>query len=268
MERLAQEIVLHMLSRLPVTSLLQSKLVCRAWRRFPMELPKLIKYPPRLGLYGFGFLPTTKEYKLVHIYYHRNFRPGGDPQIPASTLEQSEVLVGGRLHWLSDPNRYTRAGQIISFYLTTEKFQEFLPKPDYCGLVRCFHQLVVLRGCLSAAAYHDNDKLEIWVVKEYAVKESWIKEFTIGTYLPTTLRQHDLKLVLNSKDYFPETFAGVLWILKNGEILLEYMGRELVLYDPRQGTFKELICPEMLKYLKIIAHVVSLIGTDNTVIIS
>ncbi|XWS31048.1 hypothetical protein CRYUN_Cryun23aG0043500 [Craigia yunnanensis] len=32
MERLPQEILLGILSRLPITSLVQSKLVCRAWR--------------------------------------------------------------------------------------------------------------------------------------------------------------------------------------------------------------------------------------------
>ncbi|XP_022760068.1 F-box protein At3g07870-like [Durio zibethinus] len=299
MERLPQEIILRILSRLPITSLAQSKLVCRAWRsliqdpllvsqhfsqmadndpsfilqslwrascgqlyftdfsdrselkvismkpdnssmlmslvnscngllcmrdsrgiyicnpftRLSIELPKFIKYPPELGLLEFGFNPTKKEYKVIQILYRPKFEERDRPYVNESTLVQSEVhvltigspswrnlgmipccflwqpsqvLVGGRLHWLSKPNKYTRASRIISFDLRTEKFQEFPPKPDCCGLNRCFHHLVVLRGCLCAAAYHDNDKLEIWVMKEYGVKESWIKEFTIGTYLPTT----------------------------------------------------------------------------------
>ncbi|KAE8654892.1 hypothetical protein F3Y22_tig00117034pilonHSYRG00100 [Hibiscus syriacus] len=39
----------------------------------------------------------------------------------------------------------------------------------------CFHHLMVLRGCLSASAYHNNEELEIWDMKEYGIKESWIK---------------------------------------------------------------------------------------------
>lgn len=75
------------------------------------------------------------------------------------------------------------ASLLISFDLATEQFQE-VPKRDCCGLDRCLHNLMVLRGCLSASASHDNKQLEVWVMKEYGVKESWIKEFTIGTCFP------------------------------------------------------------------------------------
>ncbi|XVE72504.1 hypothetical protein DITRI_Ditri11bG0044600 [Diplodiscus trichospermus] len=373
MEGLPQEVILHILSRLPLTSLLKSKLVCRAWRsliqdpllirkhslhmaevdndpsfilqsnrpipdqlhfidfsdhsegqviskklpssamlmclvdscngllcmhdtsrsiyicnpftRLYIELPKLIKYPAQVGHMGFGFTPSTKEYKVIQIVFRRKWRRG-DLNAATSALIESEVqiltigspawrnlgmipyrliwptpkaMVNGRLHWLSKPNRF--ATLLISFDLETEQFQE-VPKPDCCGSDRCFHHLMVLRGCLSAGAYHDNEQLEIWVMKEYGMKQSWIKELTIGTYLPQILQQQE-KRAFNSRHHFPNSFVQVLCILRSGEILLKYKSRALFLYHPGQGTFKEYTFPDMPNWFKIIVHVGSLNWLDS-----
>ncbi|XP_022760071.1 F-box protein At3g07870-like [Durio zibethinus] len=184
-----------------------------------LELPRLINHPVEGEHIAFGFHPSTKQYKVVQIVYRRQLIRGvGLFDVTTSTLIQSQVhiltigdpawrnigmlpydltrptskaLVNGRLHWLSKPNKNTTASLLASFDLATEQFQE-MHKPDCCVLDRCFHDLMVVRGCLSAGAYHDNEQLEIWVMKEYSVKNSWIKEFTIGTYLPRTLQQNDL----------------------------------------------------------------------------
>ncbi|GMI66279.1 F-Box Protein92 [Hibiscus trionum] len=379
MHRLPREVVVHILSRLPLTSLLNSKLVCRAWRTLtqdpflisnhlshlaeagndpsfilqsnwpipdqrhfidffdhsegkviskklptstpPMhlvdscngllcmsynsrnlyicnpftglciELPRLVQYPSKLGLLGFGFHQTRKEHKVIQIVFRRKLKrdhPNEDP----STLIQSEVqiltigtpswrtletipyrfkksaskaLVNGRFHWLLDPNKYTMASLLVSFDLETEQFQE-VPKPDCCGSDMCLRHLLVVRGCLSAGAFHDDDgRLEIWVMKEYGVKESWIKEFRIGSYLPPTLIQQQTRHHFSySRHNFPNLFARVLHVLRSGEILLEYKRRALVVYDPQCETFKEFTFPEMpAHWFKIIVHVGSLNWLEN-----
>ncbi|XWS31046.1 hypothetical protein CRYUN_Cryun23aG0043300 [Craigia yunnanensis] len=258
--------------------------------RVYLELPKLIKYPADVGHIAFGFHSTTNKYKVIQIVFRRQLiRRGSLIDVAASTLIQSQVhvvtigdptwrnigmlpydltrptpkaLVNGRLHWLSKPNKYTTGSLLISFDLATEQFQE-VPKPACCGLERCFHHLMVLGGCLSAGAYHDNEQLEIWVLKEYGVKGSWIKEFTIGAYLPQTLQQNDLLHFNNAMACFPNSSVRVLCILKNGEILLEYGNRVLVLYDPQHGTFKELTFPEMPHWYKTVVHVGSLNWTNT-----
>ncbi|WRX10187.1 F-box domain - like 10 [Theobroma cacao] len=348
MERLPQEVVLHILFRLPLTSLLQSKLVCQAWRsliqdplliskhfmhmakadndpsfilksnwpipdqlhfidfaahsegklvskKLPnsamlmylvdscngllcmhntsrsiyicnpftqifIELPEFIKYRAQVGHLGFGFHPTSKEYKVIQIVFRRQLRRGNS-YVATPTLIQSEVVVNGRLRWLSKPNKYTMASLLVSFDLATEQFQE-VPEPDCCGLDRCFHHLMVLRGCLSAVACHDNEQLDIWVMKKYGTKESWVKQFNIGTYLPRTLKQEDILAFNYSKRHFPKSFVLVLCILKSGEILLEYKSRALVVYDSQHGTFKELTFPEMPNWFQIIVHVGSLNWLD------
>ncbi|MFQ6633820.1 hypothetical protein Gotur_011529 [Gossypium turneri] len=372
MEKLPQEIILGILSRLPPTSLLQSMLVCRAWRRLIrdpllvathfshmadkdgpsfifqsnrpsssyqlffidfsdfhsqgkvmfkklpdlmsiylvdscngllcmrdarwiyicnpftrvyLQLPKLVNYPAQVGHIAFGFHQTTKQYKVIQVVYLRQLvLLGGRIDVATSTLVQSQVhvltigdpswrhigtlpydltrpmpkaLVNGRLHWLSRPNNDTTASILISFDLETEQFQE-VAKPDCCGSNRCFHHLMVLRGFLSAGAYHDNDELEVWVMKEYGIKESWIKEFTIGNHLPPTLQQNDLLHFNMAKARFPNSSVRVLCILRNDEILLEYLNRVVVVFDPRHGTFKELTFDAMPHWYKIVVHVGSL----------
>ncbi|XVE72502.1 hypothetical protein DITRI_Ditri11bG0044400 [Diplodiscus trichospermus] len=371
MEQLPQEIILRIMSRLPVTSLVQSMLVCRAWRsliqdpllvsnhfsqmadrgpsfifqsnrptssyqlffidfsdihsegkvmfkelpnssmsmylvdscngllcmrdsrgiyiynpftRFHLELPKLINYPAEVGHIAFGFHRTTEKYKVIQIAFRRKLiRRGNLTDVAASTLVKSQVhvvtigdpawrnigtlpydltrptakaLVNGRLHWLSKPNKYTTASLLVSFDLATEQFQE-VPKPDCCGSDRCFHHLMVLGGCLSAGAYHDKEKLEIWVMKEYGTKESWIKIFT--------LQQNDLLQFNYARARSPNSSVRVLSILKNGEILLEYRNRLLVLYDPQQETFNELRFPEMTHWYKIVFQVGSLNWIDTPI---
>ncbi|KAK6259559.1 hypothetical protein SCA6_014033 [Theobroma cacao] len=334
MERLPQEIILGILSRLLIASLVQSNFtltdfsnhsqgnvnskrppnssvpmclvdscngllcmrdsrgiyICNPFTRLFIELSEFIKSPAQLGHLEFGFHPTTKEYKVVQTVYRKSLGNRDGSNVDASTIIQSEfhiltigspgwrnlgkityrfiwqtskVMVKGRLHWLSRPNKYSQASLLISFDLATEQFQE-MPKPDCCGLGRCFHHLMVLRGCLSAGAYHDK-QLEVWIMKEYGMKESWVKEFNIGTYLPQTLQQENFRCLKYSRVGFPNSFVRVVCNLKSDEILLDYKSRAFVLYDPQQGTFKELTLPEIPDHFKIVAHVGSLNWLDTPI---
>ncbi|XP_022728105.1 F-box protein At3g07870-like [Durio zibethinus] len=264
------------------------------------ELPKLTKPRCHGGLLGFGFDPTTKEYKvIVKSYDRRPFRPfyvAGStllrPQVAASTsieaavhiltignptwrnlgnlpfhlrLQRSQVLVNGKLHWVSYRNRYKATNPIISFDLTTEQFQE-VPRPDCINMARRSAQLVVLRGCLAAASYQDDsEQLEIWVMTEYSVKESWVKEFSIGTHVPQILQQNGCGSFNHPRLFLSKKCIRVLCLLRSGKILLEYKNKALVLYDPHCGTFKDLQLKfqGIQKCFKVVVHVASLNWIDS-----
>ncbi|XP_022758955.1 F-box protein At3g07870-like isoform X2 [Durio zibethinus] len=371
MEHLPHDVVLDILSRLPITTLMQSKCVCRAWRSIiqssllankhlshmtendpgiifqshwpiqnqyyfvdfaaytegnkilkkisvstehanlvgscngllcfcnssqihicnpltkdAIELPKLLRDPGEVGILGFGFSPTTKEYKLVEIVYQRRRpvyqrrRPIFSTHLAASNSFQSEVriltlggsrwrslgmvpyrfirqpsqvMVCGRLHWIFQPAKYKMENQIISFELTAEQFQE-VPKPDCGSLDRCFYELMVLQGHLSAAASKAIGGLEIWVMKEYNMKDSWIKEFNIASFLPKEL-QH-----INASTRFPRSFFRAICGFKSGKILLEHRSKALVLYDPVHETFEDLTFEGAPNWFKMVVHVGSLVG--------
>ncbi|XVF21085.1 hypothetical protein REPUB_Repub12eG0060300 [Reevesia pubescens] len=361
MERLPQDVVFDILSRIPITTLVQSKSVCRAWRsiiqgsllankhlshmaendpgiifqsHWPVqnhyyfvdfaaytqgkkilkkiyvstkhanlvgscngllcfcnssgihicnpltknfiELPKLSRDPGEVGTLGFGFSPATKEYKLVEIVHQRK-RPrvnhlaiSFQSQVLVLTLgdsrwrslgmvpyrfirQQSQVMVSGRLHWISQPVNYNMDNQLMSFDLTAEHFQE-VPKPVCGSLDGRLFELVVLQGHLCAAASNASGGLEIWVMKEYNMKESWIKEFNIGGYLPKEL-QH-----INARTRFPRSFFQAVCSFRSGEILLEHRSKALVLYDPVHETFKDLTFEGAPNWFKMVVHVGSLVS--------
>ncbi|XVE78354.1 hypothetical protein DITRI_Ditri13aG0138300 [Diplodiscus trichospermus] len=362
MEHLPPEVILDILSWLPVTTLVQSKLVCRAWRSIiqdsllinkhlshmaesdpsiifqshwpiqnqyyfmdfaaynegnkilkkisvttnhanlvgscngllcfynssgihicnpltkdSIELPKLSRNPGEAGSLEFGFSPTTKEYKLVEIVYKRK-RPRVIPYLAASNTFQAEVrvltlgdacwrslgtvpcrflrqpsqvMVSGRLHWITQPGYNSVDTKFISFDLTTEQFQE-VAKPDCGSLKKFFYELLVLQGHLSAATSNVGGGLEIWVMKEYNKKESWIKEYNIEGYLPIELRR------INERSPFPTSIFQAICSFKNGEILLEHKSKALVLYDPIHDSYKDLMLEGAPNWFKMVAHVGSL----------
>ncbi|XP_038994148.1 F-box protein At3g07870-like [Hibiscus syriacus] len=280
-DRLPREIIVNILSLLPLTSLLNSKLVCRAWRTLIQD-PFLIRKhldeaagnDPSFVLESIRTIPDQRyfidffdhsEGKMISkklpgfpttmhlvdscdglLCLHDTSRtvficnPFTRVYVKLRKPVKCPTVVGHLwFHWLSRPNKYTKASLLISFDLETEQFQEVTKADCCCASDMCFRQLTVVRGCPSAGAFHgDDERSEIWVIKEYGVKESWIKEFTIGTYLPPTLiAQREIRQLRYSN---PNLLVQVLCVLKSGEILLEFLSSALVLYDPQYETFKEL----------------------------
>ncbi|KAE8709289.1 PTB domain-containing engulfment adapter protein 1 isoform 1 [Hibiscus syriacus] len=314
METLPGEIIVDILSRLPITSLVQFKFVCKGWRAlaqdpvfaadmcrthtantclilhcdFPIKNHLYFvdlsrnnqekdKYPDQEVVFGFGFHPKTKEYKVVKIVYYRNTSssssrrvvyPHSDVQvftlgssawrslgkIPYQLVRRSsEALVSGRLHWVSRPWRYHPARRIMSFDIGTEEFKE-VQKPDRGGHVS------VLRGRLAASVYGNYGKLEIWVMKDYNVKESWSKEFSVGAYMPKCLKQNlerDNRPLKIWKKNSSGKVVRVLSVSGNGEILLEYKNRVLVSYDPKKGKFTDLVFQGIPHWFQTIVHAAS-----------
>ncbi|KDP30859.1 hypothetical protein JCGZ_13802 [Jatropha curcas] len=241
---------------------------------------------------GFGFHEITKEYKVVRIVYYKKedeevdnlqlrrysllpesevqvlslgngsvtWRSIGNRSFQLGIQSQSQVLINGRLHWLTDQLRHQAPRQLISFDLRDEKFKEIPSPNDRRFAIFCSH-LVILRGCLSAVV-RGYGQLGVWVMKEYGVQDSWTKEFVIKSHLP-------LKWL--DEPYFNGSFnlslskARVLCSLRNGEILLEYKGRSIVSYNPNSGTFKELSFQCLPECFNVVVHMGSLCWIDTPI---
>ncbi|KAK2648605.1 hypothetical protein Ddye_016094 [Dipteronia dyeriana] len=189
-------------------------------------------------------------------------------RLPYRLIHQgpSQVLVCGRIHW------HTWSGvrsscPIISFDFEDEQFRE-VPKPVCGGLDHWSNiQLVDLGGCLSAAVYNNYREFEIWIMKEYNVKESWIKEFNIGNHVPTSLQEVDwisAQPFKDSKFYGKSSFVCVLGLLETvDEVLLEYKSRALVTCNKKDGTFKRLTFPGLPNWFEVVVHEGSLNWIDT-----
>ncbi|KAL6293551.1 hypothetical protein ACE6H2_001693 [Prunus campanulata] len=104
------------------------------------------------------------------------------------------ICLSGFLHWIN----YSRT-MICAFDLESEDFQE-LPLPpgwDLESLKKSGLDFRVLRGCLSVTV-RSMERMSIWVMKEYGVKESWSLEFNIVdiVYTSYVLKFGDGQLVL------------------------------------------------------------------------
>ncbi|XP_016499585.1 F-box/kelch-repeat protein At3g23880-like [Nicotiana tabacum] len=176
------------------------------WNPTIRKCKKLPEFKPRLkknnyAVYGFGYDEFHDDYKVVGIF--NNY--GGSDYVEfkmyslksdswtsvdycgeilnASGSSQKMKLdgwglfVNGKLHWdtiTSGP--VVRTGKnIISFDLANEKWDK-LEKPLVGKNELC---VGMLGSDLSVFCDYEESYLGAWVMKEYGVKESWVKMFTI-----------------------------------------------------------------------------------------
>ncbi|KAJ8755848.1 hypothetical protein K2173_024393 [Erythroxylum novogranatense] len=229
-------------------------------------------------VFGFGFHPKTKEYKVIRIVYYAQFNydfAGAVPEafvlsfsnptwrnigrIPHMLMgPTSEALVNGKLHWLAIQGE-TSYRDIVSFDIETEEFQ-LVPQPDYDLVNPRDIQLVTLRGCLSLVVAN-----EIWVTKTYNVPASWSKEIIIGDYVPPSYRLDMAPPFRRKKNGYQGKALRVLCALENGEILYQYHRRCLVSYNPVSQEFKDHNVQGLPIEFQAIVHASSVISV-NTVL--
>ncbi|XP_043718176.1 F-box protein At3g07870-like [Telopea speciosissima] len=194
----------------------------------------------RFPVLGFGYSPSKDVYKVLRIvYFHVDGRMfssccslvdvhtlGSNSwrrigEIPFDIRDcLSGVFVNGSLHWIAI--RSSRPDTIVSFDVEDEVFRE-MPQP-YFGDHSFQSKLGVLGGflCMICTLYDNNVK--IWMMKDYGVKESWIKQFSISQPMVVGHFNH----------------LKPLGFTKSGEIVLEMHDRKLVLYDPKTKKLRNL----------------------------
>ncbi|GKV14983.1 hypothetical protein SLEP1_g25784 [Rubroshorea leprosula] len=168
-----------------------------------VRVPPANRFPYQSEVFGFGFHPRTGEFKVVRIVWYENDtddesmvqvftvgttewrNKGAPPPQLTDEIGSPEALVEGSLHWVT----VVRVGgvspilDIISFELADEVLEE-IPHPPCQQLVSYGYSLSVLNGCLTAAGLVDTLHFDIWVMKQYRVKESWVKQFSFDPRFP------------------------------------------------------------------------------------
>ncbi|KAK9284767.1 hypothetical protein L1049_023944 [Liquidambar formosana] len=177
-----------------------------------MTLPKINNYREHL-LSGFGFSLNTNKYKVIRMIctwhcindpssYRQFILPKWEAEIHTVGTETwrcigniqydfpcfchyklTGTFLNGALHWIA---RVDNASTLIcAFDIGNEQFQTILPPPfsfSERGHAIDWANLGVIGGCLYICACEDADyhsAVEIWVMKDYGVKESWMKALVI-----------------------------------------------------------------------------------------
>ncbi|KAK9284316.1 hypothetical protein L1049_023487 [Liquidambar formosana] len=230
---------------------------------------------------GLGFSPKTNRYKVLRMLYFR--RPSVGQRLYVHMAETHTVgsgewrrigscpfslcrksfpaFLNGALHWFRDDYH---PDFIVSFNFGDERFQTIQPPPPYFlandqfgpkqSSYRSYYSfkseisMGVLKGSLYLCDSSSYGHFDIWVMKEYGVKESWFKEFKINTLLGRT---------------WPAGLYQPIDFLENGDLLMYFKRNALISYDGVE--FKYFKIRETESKFLAVAHIPSFVSLKDMV---
>ncbi|KAL3506372.1 hypothetical protein ACH5RR_031754 [Cinchona calisaya] len=224
------------------------------------KLPDMnVKYNSgRSILFGFGYDKLNDDYKVVGIFCVFSGAAVSKTLVEVYSLKTDSwkriedfkggfpfdfgKYVNGKLHWATRNDFKSRkhSWKIVSLDLGNETYGE-VERLDYGEGVDHW-SFDVLGGCLSVLCNYKRIRADVWVMKEYGVRDSWTKVISIP-YLDSPAEYR---------------YNRPICLLRNGEILLNY-GSRLVLYNPRNNTFK---FSQINNFQKVNMYVESLVSPN------
>ncbi|KAK6156411.1 hypothetical protein DH2020_010659 [Rehmannia glutinosa] len=170
---------------------------------------------------GFGFDESNSDYKAVGKIYSLKTNSwktlmGLDVD---SFVEEGGKLVSGKLHWERKSDLNNRIWDIVSFDLKSEVYG-IVDQPNYRE-GKYHPSLGVLGGCICVLCDYKKICVDVWVMKEYGVRESWVK----------------VLVVPYPCDHRIARFSTPFFIGSQGEILFMY-GLSFAVYYPKDKIFR------------------------------
>ncbi|KAL0411515.1 UNVERIFIED_CONTAM: F-box protein [Sesamum latifolium] len=175
------------------------------------------------------------------------------------------ILVSGRLHWVSlwgkFNDRLSRA--IVAYDVADDSFHMITNPGSVSGpfgrWAGCTLAALDGRLCAAMPVPPGHGALDIWILKEYGVSESWVKEYSVGVHYPVSMMSPEQERSLGVwRNMVGKKSVRVLCVLRSGEVVLEYRGGGLVACDPESGSFRESVFDGMPRIYQTTLHVGSL----------
>ncbi|XP_026440585.1 F-box/kelch-repeat protein At3g06240-like [Papaver somniferum] len=194
--------------------------------------------------YGFGCDNKTDDYKLIRIVvdwesecssvdiYTLSSNSWKNTQtVPYHLCDIGAsypgVLFKGALHYPAHTFRKDST-VLVCFNIVSEGFEEvavpkaLIPYPkgkqDMLGI-----DVGVSGECLCLAFHVFNVRVDVWIMQDYGLQESWTNIFSITQESITSTR-----------------YLELVWSFKNNETLWE-VDQGIVLYDPTNKTYRKLL---------------------------
>ncbi|XP_073143874.1 F-box/kelch-repeat protein At3g23880-like [Henckelia pumila] len=249
-----------------------------ALREFRSLPPWNIVYPDQRYIItnldnGFGLDPNTGAYKVVRIWLIHHSRGGYrdrskyplnqtlrfdlynstsnswkqiDPELPNVDLVWwfpcFQLFFNNSIHWCASTLENQSGCNILCFDTSTDAFRLMdYPDQGLQDVAGHLRGLMVLNESLAIFFYRSKEPVNIWVMKEYGVKESWTKQFVIGP--------HDS--ILN-----PLLCLGDEWLLYESE------NGKLAAWALHQNHFKEFQFYEYQNSLRALVYEECLINLE------
>ncbi|KAK6156410.1 hypothetical protein DH2020_010658 [Rehmannia glutinosa] len=143
--------------------------------------------------YGFGLDESSGDYKVFAVL--SMFLPSGRYQAIGkiyslktnswktlmekddNPFDEAGKFVSGKLHWPRKFGLNNCGWDIVSFDLKTEVYG-IVEQPNYRE-GKYHRSLGVLEGCLCVLCDFKKIGVDVWVMKEYGVKESWVRVLAV-----------------------------------------------------------------------------------------
>ncbi|XP_026415930.1 F-box protein At3g07870-like [Papaver somniferum] len=218
---------------------------------------------------GFGYLPSTNEYKVVKIYYDATnptrvgkvhvYTLGGENsssnnsrqwrnkrEIPYNFGHLNGVFINGALHWVehNDGNR----GRIIAFDLAREEFFVVKSPPNFFEVsIANNYQLCLLGGCLGVyrkKGYNIRQNVRSWDI--------WVLKKTNKNMMSNVMEENEeyydyswnwVKIFSIEQAELSHHDCEPLAVTRSGDVVFKSCERSaLCIYDPKTATFRTLSC--------------------------
>uniref|UniRef100_A0A5B6YUY8 F-box domain-containing protein n=1 Tax=Davidia involucrata TaxID=16924 RepID=A0A5B6YUY8_DAVIN len=204
----------------------------RKLKTLPSSLhPEEFIKPETYVVLGFGFDHRTRDFKVVRILYNQQ------PLVEVYTLSTDswrsiEVAVPfifiysspdvpfvcRSFHWPAYSSGDVFRQLIVSFDISEEAFGEIM-LPNYQVDGDKLHESIKVYKGLLALFVWSTHCCHVWVMKEYGVPESWMKQLTI---------------------FSQTSVSRSLGFTKDNEVILEGKEKELVAYDFENQNFRKI----------------------------
>lgn len=208
------------------------------------DSPLALKRGESFRMHGFGYDRFSDDYKIVTLSYYDTDnehepdcvdtfvdvysvkrglwkRVDSSPYDHAVPELSSGAFVNGAIHWLASSRESGYTSVIAAFNLVDEVFDE-IPAPSGVDVNKfVFNHLVVLKGCLCMIDSRINSQTDVWIMKEYGLKESWTK-FSIDA------------------NYEWDIFKPLCFI-DDEEVVLLTEGESLVVYNLKERTLRDMV---------------------------
>ncbi|CAN0907896.1 F-box protein CPR1 [Linum grandiflorum] len=214
--------------------------------------------------YGFGYDSGSDDYKVVRVFHttdtdhnfheseviHFGVRSNSCKivNIPYVLYQKMGAFVGGAIHWVA--GRYDNLANpkaIVGFHLGVAECKE-IPQPEYSEGGGLCLRVGELGECLCIFDSCNDKSFDVWMMKEYGVKESWIKLFSVpcpGLWYEGGMKPRGLLSLLHG-----DGIRALGFSMTGGEVLLQVDGKGLVWYDMKKGCVEEVtirgLCNEFI----------------------
>ncbi|GAU38066.1 hypothetical protein TSUD_318600 [Trifolium subterraneum] len=215
----------------------RSAVLCNPSLRKYSKLPPFENHQERevqSSLYSFGYDHFNDVYKVIAISCFKDknnevdvytlgtnyWRSIQDFPCSSRCMYQPGVFVGGTVNWLAyEVSNSSHCRFIVSLDLEKESYQN-IPQPY---LEKDHWDLGMFRDCLCIFA-SSNMFLDVWIMKEYGIKESWTKIYNVPyvgyqyTNPKTVYISDDDQVLFSFQDLINLEVKLVVYNSKNGNV--------------------------------------------------